>query len=185
MEIKEIHEKVLKALPDAEKRISKQPHSYLNVYWPQSLSTYVQVSPEKPSKLYSDFMEEVLLIQKIIEPNFNSKTVSPENATFEESVNAINVSSVARANALEIWNNIAIRIKKDGPLVFFISAPVDIFLGPVIQVIPVDNYITSLAEKTSLDSSSISHLEQKLGYWKTAAIVLSCIFAIYIAISFR
>jgi hypothetical protein len=89
-----------------------------------------------------------------------------------------------QADALGIWDKIAIPIRRRGDLVFRILAPRDVMGSPIVEALPVDHYIRGVSVKTAEDAASINHLTEMLNRWRNTSIVLGAILALLLAWKF-
>ena len=86
-----------------------------------------------------------------------------------------------QADALGIWDRIAIPVRRRGDLVFRILAPRDVMGSPIVQALHIDYYIRGVSTKTAEDAACISRLTEKLNRWRVASLVLGVIVTVLLA----
>jgi hypothetical protein len=83
----------------------------------------------------------------------------------------LNQTLKLRATALSIWAEIAMPIRRRGEIIFRLWPPRDVFGSPIIQSLPLDEYLIGATMISAEYSLQIKRLTESLRTWRLTAIL--------------
>ena len=158
-------------LRDDGARISDSPRPFLGTWWPgttdfeQELLSDYGVDGSSP-ELEKAFYDEVNAIQDSLAESQEEPT-SPQQRMM--------MSLNLRAKALGIWEEIAIPVRRREEQVFRILVPRDVMGSPVVQAIPVDQYLRGVSIRSAEDAAKLDILTREVSRWRRASFVCGAI----------
>lgn len=188
---KQIITAVRSRLEGGQERIVDVPCPFRETWWPETPDFQTQLSSDmgmQPSSeleewIYEVFSEEV----KAIRESLKDTGYEPEFAEWQKgstgAVRNLWKSTNIQADAIGLWEKIAIPIRRRGDLIFRILAPRDVMGSPIVQILHVDDYIRGISRKTSEDKIRMTRLEKKLGNWKLISFAIGIVSLILVAVA--
>jgi hypothetical protein len=167
-------------LEDGEARIADAPAPFRATWWPgkpdfrqELLSDYGMPTPLP--ELEKVFYEEVGAIRKSLKDLDHTPALAAWQNESTGAPRRMMMDLNTQADALGIWDQIAIPVRRRGDLVFRILAPRDVMGSPIVQGLHIDHYIRGVSTKTAEDAARIGRLTEKLNCWRLASLVLGVI----------
>ena len=155
-------------LVDAHGRVSDRPTPFRWTWWLESpdfqdmiLSDHGVPSDDQmeQKELEAAFSEEVKTIQKVL----MEKGFPAEKGSMDSAFNLM-------AEALNVWDQICLPVRRTNEFVVRIHAPRDILGSPIFQRMALDDYVRGASAKTARDAAEIAAYQKRLRQWKGAAI---------------
>lgn len=176
-------------LENGEARIADAPVPFRATWWPGTPDFAQQLRsdygvPTTAPELEKAFQDEVGAIRESLKDAGHTPALAEWQKGSTEAGRQVMMGLNRQADALGIWDKIAIPVRRRGNLVFRILAPRDAMGSPIIEALPVDQYIRGVAIKTAEDAVSINHLTVMLDRWRTTSIVLGAFLALLLAWKF-
>lgn len=176
-------------LENGEARIADAPLPFRATWWPgapdiaQQLLSDCGVPTPVPA-LEKAFRDEVGAILDCLKDAGHKPRLAKWQKGSTEAERQVMMGLNTQADALGIWDNIAIPVRRQGDLVFRILAPRDVMGSPIIEALHIDRYIRGASIKTTEDAASISRLTQLLNRWRVTSLVLGFTLAALLAWKF-
>ena len=158
-------------------RISDTPGAYRWNWWATGPDLHDELLSNYAigtcfAAIEKEFREEIETIRETLD----ELTPEPELADSPDSVNGAErrmMKSLDRAaQALRIWDEISVPIRRRGDIVFRIWSPRDVMGSPIIKALPIDAFVHGVVEQTAKDQVDIERLRASMGNWRLVAIVL-------------
>lgn len=173
-------------LENGEARIADASCPFRATWWPgtpgfeqELLSDYGMPTPVP--ELEEAFRDEVGAIQESLKEAGHTPALAGWQRGSRGAARTMMISLNTQADALGIWDEIGIPVRRRGDLVFRILAPRDVMGSPIVQALHVDDYIRAVSTKTAEDVACISRLTKKLSDWRLTSLVLGMIVALLFA----
>ncbi|MCY3610659.1 MAG: hypothetical protein OXH51_03915 [Gemmatimonadetes bacterium] len=163
-------------LGDDGARISDSPRPFLGTWWPgttsfeQELLSDYGVGGPSP-EIERAFYDEVKAIQDSLAESQDEPT-NPQQRMM--------MSLNLRAKALGIWEEIAIPVRRQEEQVFRILAPRDIMGSPIVQAIPVDQYLRGVSIRSAEDAARLDTLTREVSRWRWVSFVCGAIAILFL-----
>jgi hypothetical protein len=177
------------ALHDGDDRIAESPHAFRGTWWPSEPTLQQQLLsdhgvPSPLPEIEEQFREEVAAIRE----SLNAFQVDPGLADWQKGgsepgrlmMRSLNIQGMA----LDLWEQIALPVRRFGAVVVRIRAPGDVMGSPILHALPIDEYIRGVSAKTSDDVAQVEALQRRVEQWRTAAVLLGIVVAGAVAIRF-
>jgi hypothetical protein len=124
------------------------------------------------------FYEEVGAIHGLLDNANQTRGLAESQEELAGAQRRIRNSLNTRADALGVWDKIAIPVRRRGDSVFRIFAPRDVMGSPIIQALHIDQYIRGVSIKTAEDAACIARLTRRLERWRLTSLALGGIVAL-------
>ena len=173
---RDIHS-IWQRLKDGNFRLVAAPVSLRASWFPESPSEHdLLLSGYSFGELYKelrpDFDEEVNALYEFLEqpsandvPDLITQTTSRPGDMLMAGLNR-------RAEALSLWERVAVPIRVRGDRAYRIWAPRDVFGAPVVKSVALSEFIAGVCEKTAQDYLEIVQLRERVTKWRAAVIAL-------------
>lgn len=167
-------------LQDGEQRIADAPCPFRATWWPgrpdeeqQLLSGYGM--PTSVPELEKCFYDEVDAIREALKDQGHSPPLAGWQKNSTGAARRVMMGLNAQADALTIWDEIGVPIRRRGDSVYRILAPRDVMGSPIIEALDVDWYIRGASAKTADDAARIANLTRTLSQWRVISFALAAI----------
>jgi hypothetical protein len=125
--------------------------------------------------LSKDFFEEVSAIRdsvkefgyKVDLAGWQKRGVKARERIWE----ALNL----HAEALRLWDELCFPVRRRGNLVFRIQSPRDVMGTPIIEALPVDDYVRGTSIRTARAAVELAVLAKSRDRWRVAAAILGLV----------
>lgn len=158
-------------------RISDMPTALRWSWWPDKpdlqdelLSDY-GVNPTLRA-LENEFREEVRAIRETLDEQGHEPKLANWQKGSDGAGRKVMQSLNQVAEALDVWGEIGVPIRRRDEVVFRIWAPRDVMGSPIIKSFQVDMFINGVAEQTAKGLIEIERLKKILEKWRAASIML-------------
>jgi hypothetical protein len=191
VKFRDIIDDVRRQLSDDGARIAGAPLPFRHAWWPDAgldnlgklyselLSNYGV--PSGPKEITAEFYTEVEAIQdSLLRLENVADVAAPGETELATATRQVLAGANRRAKALSVWEKIAFPIRQRGSVVFRIVAPQDIFGTPIVDAMPVDEFIRRVSLQTIRDKQQLARLQTHLRRWWNAAGIVAFIAAMFI-----
>ena len=164
-------------LKDDEARIADAPGPFRETWWPgtthlgRGLLSDHGVPTSSP-EIERAFYDEISAICDSLKQAGQKPTLAEWHKGSKDAGRDMMLSLNFQADALSIWDKIAIPVRRRGNIVFRILAPRDVMGSPIVDALHVDHYIKGVSIKTAKASACISGLTKKVSRWRLISFVL-------------
>ena len=173
-------------LEDGDARIADGPCPFRATWWPgtpgfeqELFSDYGM--PTAVPELEKSFRDEVGAIRDSLKDAGHTPALARWQKGSAGDAQSMMIRLNTQADALGIWDEIAIPVRRRGDLVFRILAPRDVMGSPIVQALDIDEYIRGASIKTAEDAACISRLTKRLSHWRLVSFVLGAIVTLLLA----
>jgi hypothetical protein len=163
-----------------ESRFANEPQPFRATWWPgaatfeqQLLSDYGVESPM--SDLSKDFFEEVSAIRDSLKELGHKVELAGWQKSGLEAGERMMEGLNRHAEALALWDELCFPLRRRGDLLFRIQSPRDAMGTPIIQALPVDDYVRGTSIRTARTAVELAGIAKSRDRWRVAAAVLGCI----------
>lgn len=158
-------------------RIADGPVSPAAKWWPEPQNFQVDLLSDLgltdgPEELVEEWSEEVLAIQNLLDGVVPNEKPSPGQS---EAAYRVWRSTVLRARAMAVWEQIGVAIRWREGLVHYIRSPNDVLGAPVIRVLTPEKYVEALTAKLKSEIERSASLRTRLRLWQLVAAVLGLV----------
>lgn len=80
-----------------------------------------------------------------------------------------------RAEAMSLWDRLAVPVRVKGDVAYRIWAPRDVFGTPIVHSVPLQLFVAGVCQKTAEDHVAILQFKEQLARWRTGALVLGAL----------
>ena len=170
-------------LKDDEARISEAPGQFREAWWPGTTGFEQELMsdhgvPAPFPEIERAFHDEIAAIRDSLKHAGHKPTLAESQKGPTDVGRSLMTSLNLQADALSIWEMIAIPVRRRGEQVFRILAPRDVMGSPIVQALHVDHYIRGVSIKTAEDAAYIGGLTKKVSRWRLTSFVLGVIAAL-------
>ena len=159
-------------------RISDERIVFRWSWWPsrpdlqdELLSDYGQAT--RFSVLEKEFREEIDAIRETLDELAHESELADSQKSSRGAEQSMMKSLNQIAEALSIWDQIGVPIRRRGDIVFRIWAPRDVMGSPIIKALPIDTFINCVAEQSVSDRIEIERVKTSRQRWRITAIMLT------------
>lgn len=171
-DLMEVQEKV----PNGHQRVSLSPVSLALAEFPQprmipydrQLMSDYGVATEFP-EIEAQFYEEVAVFQEALEEP------EPEGSDVQAAIARMNLGLDKRVYAFTNWERYAFPFRAAGDQVVHISAPRDLMGSPIIDALPVSDFVCSVALRSAAASYRVEQLKAQRNFWMIAFFVAAAV----------
>jgi len=173
-------------LVDAESRFTDVPSPFRATWWPgvpsfeQELLSDYGVPSSMPD-LSREFFEEVSAIRDSLEDLGYKVQRAPRQRSGLEAGERVMEGLNRHAEALHLWDELCFPVRRRGDLAFRIQSPRDAMGTPIIQALPLDDFIRGVTVRTARATIEIAALKKSRAAWRVAAVVLGLILLVALA----
>ncbi len=130
-------------------------------------------------EIESEFQEEILAIKKALdELGHVSESADYWQKGKSDAGHRLMLGLSQLAEALNVWDEIGVPIRRRGDIVFRIRAQRDVLGSPIISALPVDFYVRCVSQKTAEDAIEIAQLRKHLAWWRVGTILCTIVFVL-------
>ena len=173
-------------LEDGDARIADAPCPFRATWWPgtpgfeqELLSDYGM--PTAVPEFEKSFYDEIGAIRESLKDAGHTPALAGWQNGSTGAARSVMIGLNTQADALGIWDEIAIPVRRRGDLVFRILAPRDVMGSPIVQALDIDHYIRGVSIKTAEDAACTSRLTKRLSHWRLTSFVLGGIVTLLLA----
>lgn len=185
-------DELIATFPDGNRRFVDTNVSLRLSWFPEMLSPEFSdelmsdhgVSAEERS-FSSEFFEEVNAITDLLGKNNITSELAEWQKTGMAAVERMYQGLNRRAMALSIWNWYAIPLRLKGKTVYRIWAPRDVTGTPIIKALPLNDFLSLVAQETAKDKIELARYRGKIKRWQSATVVLGFIVIILVLFLWR
>ena len=176
-------------LKDDEARIADSPGPFRETWWPgkthlgQGLLSDHGVPTSFP-EIERAFYDEVRAICDSLKQAGQKPKLAEWHKGSKDAGTGMMLSLNFQADALSIWDKIAIPVRRRGDIVFRILAPRNVMGSPIVEALHIDHYIQGVSIKTAKDAACISGLRKKVSRWRLISLVLGVTVALIFILLF-
>lgn len=168
-------------------RISDAPAALRWSWWPSKPDLQDELLSDYGTDtgfhaLEKEFREEVEAIRETLEELGHKPQLADWQKSSGEGGRKMMRSLNLVADALSVWDQIGVPIRRRHNIVFRIWAPHDVMGSPIIKALPIDVFINGVAEETAADRIEIQRMKKLLEKWQIAAIIFGILVAVGAAI---
>jgi len=131
--------------------------------------------------LEKEFREELQAIRETLDQLGHEPELADWQKSSSDAGRRVMQSLNQSAEALNIWDQIGVPIRRRGSTVFRIWAPRDVMGSPIIKTLPIDAFLIGAAEQTATDRIEIDRFKKLFENWRIAAIILAIILVLIAA----
>lgn len=175
-------EAIRRTLSNGEYRLVPSPAS-LRVSWfpdfpsdsEQLLSDYSAGTPDP--EISRDFEDEVRAFREFLEDGSPCRSgldaikLPPDADRFMSGLNR-------RAEAMSLWDRLAVPVRVKGNVAYRIWAPRDVFGTPIVHSVPLPLFVAGVCQKTAEDYVTILQFKEQLAKWRAGALILGVLLVI-------
>jgi hypothetical protein len=167
-------------------RISDAPTALRWSWWPDRPDLQDELSSDYGMNtdfhtLEKEFREELQAIREALDQLGHEPELADWQKSSSDARRRVMQSLNQSAEALNVWDEIGVPIRRRGNTVFRIWAPRDVMGSPIIKALPADAFAIGAAEQTATDRIEIDRLKKLFENWRIAAIILAIILALIAA----
>lgn len=175
--------RVRKKLGCGAERISDAPAPFRWSWWPYKPNIVAELLSDYGMEtgfpdLEKEFYEEIKAIEETLNELGWKPRVVKKQQNVPEYLSKINQSIKIRAEAMSIWEEIAVPTRRRGEIIFRIWPPRDLLGSPIIHALPIDAVLISVTKQSAEDRIEIERLRKLLQKWQAIAIIFIFILVI-------
>jgi hypothetical protein len=170
-----------------ESRFAEEPQPFRATWWPgaptleqQLLSDYGVESPMPD--LSKHFFEEVSAIRDSLKELGHKVQLAGWQKSGLEAGERMMEGLNRHAEALGLWDELCFPLRRRGDLVFRIQSPRDAMGTPIIQALPVDDYVRGTSIRTARAAVELAALAKSRDRWRVAAAILGFVLLLVVLI---
>lgn len=165
------------------KRISDAPTAFRWSLWPSRPDLQDELLSDYGvdtgfSALENEFREEIQAIRETLDELGHGPEIADGQKSAMGAEHKMMKSLNQVAEALSIWDQIGVPIRRRGDAVFRIWAPRDVMGSPIIKALPIDTFLNCVAEQTASDRIEIERVKTSMEKWRVAATILAVLIAL-------
>ena len=185
-----IYETIIRSVREklecGSERISDAPTALRWSWWPDRPDLQDELSSDYGMNtdfhtLEKEFREELQAIRETLDQLGHEPELADWQKSSSDAGRRVMQSLNQSAEALNIWDQIGVPIRRRGSTVFRIWAPRDVMGSPIIKALPIDAFLIGAAEQTATDRIEIDHFKKLFENWRIAAIILAIILVLIAA----